>query len=62
MAIKDNQIYPTGITVTDAELKALNIVRDSFHGDLLPPFLIKEHICYMRNNRNKCNKCNKNQA
>ena len=37
-AIKDSQIYPTGITVTDAELKALNIVRDSFHGDLLAPF------------------------
>jgi len=32
-AIKDSQAYPTGITVTDAELKALNIVRDAFHGE-----------------------------
>jgi Rhodopirellula transposase DDE domain len=33
MVIKDSQSYPTGITVTDAELGALNIVRDSFHGE-----------------------------
>ncbi len=32
-AIKDSQSYPTGITVTDVELDALNIVRDSFHGE-----------------------------
>ena len=32
-AMKDSQTYPTGITVTDAELKALNIVRDAFHGE-----------------------------
>jgi hypothetical protein len=32
-AIKDSQTYPTGITVTDAQLKALDIVRDSFHGE-----------------------------
>jgi len=32
-AIKDSQTYPTGLTVTDAELKALNIVRDAFHGE-----------------------------
>ncbi len=32
-AIKDGHIYPTGITVTDAELNALNIVRASFHGE-----------------------------
>jgi hypothetical protein len=32
-AIKDSHTYPTGITVTDAELKALNIVRDAFHGE-----------------------------
>jgi ribosomal protein S16 len=32
-AMKDSQTYPTGITVTNAELKALNIVRDAFHGE-----------------------------
>ncbi len=32
-ALKDSQTYPTGLTVTDAELKALNIVRDAFHGE-----------------------------
>ena len=32
-AIKDSQTYPTGIIVTDAQLKALNIVRDAFHGE-----------------------------
>jgi hypothetical protein len=32
-AIKDSQTYPTGLTVTDAELKALNIVRNAFHGE-----------------------------
>ncbi len=32
-AIKDSHLYPTGLTVTDAELKALNIVRDAFHGE-----------------------------
>jgi transposase len=32
-AIKDSQTYPTGLTVSDAELKALNIVRDTFHGE-----------------------------
>ncbi len=32
-AIKDSQAYPTGITVTDAELKAFNIVREAFHGE-----------------------------
>ena len=32
-AIKDSHTYPTGITVTDAELNALNIVRASFHGE-----------------------------
>jgi hypothetical protein len=30
---KDSQMYPTGIIVTDAQLKALNIVRDPFHGE-----------------------------
>jgi transposase len=32
-AIKDSQTYPTGLTVSDAELKALNLVRDAFHGE-----------------------------
>jgi transposase len=32
-AITDSHIYPTGLTVTDDELKALNIVRDAFHGE-----------------------------
>ncbi len=32
-AIKDSHPYPTGITVTDVELSAFNIVRDSFHGE-----------------------------
>jgi Rhodopirellula transposase DDE domain len=32
-AIKDSHRYPTGISVTDAELNALNIVRDAFHGE-----------------------------
>ena len=32
-AIKDSQSYPTGILVTDAELSALNLVRDAFHGE-----------------------------
>jgi hypothetical protein len=32
-AIKDSQAYPTGITLTDAELQALNIVRDPFDGE-----------------------------
>jgi transposase len=32
-AIKDSQTYPTGIIVTDAQLKALNLVRDAFHGE-----------------------------
>ena len=32
-AIKDSHTYPTGLTLSDAELKALNIVRDPFHGE-----------------------------
>jgi len=32
-AIKDSQTYPTGLNVSDAELKALHIVRDAFHGE-----------------------------
>jgi transposase len=33
IAIKDSQTYPTGLSVTEAELQALNIVRDAFHGE-----------------------------
>jgi transposase len=33
MALKDNHTYPTGIKVSDDELAALNLSRDSFHGD-----------------------------
>jgi hypothetical protein len=32
-AIKDSNIYPTGIKITKKEIKALNIVHDSFHGN-----------------------------
>ncbi len=32
-AIKDSQTYPTGLTVSEAELQALNLVRDAFHGE-----------------------------
>lgn len=32
-AVKDSHLYPTGIKVTKQDIKALNIVRDSFHGD-----------------------------
>jgi hypothetical protein len=32
-AVKDGNSYPTGIKITKKEMKALNIVRDSFHGD-----------------------------
>lgn len=32
-AVSDNNVYPTGIKVTKKEMKDLNIVRDSFHGD-----------------------------
>src|SRR5258708_5467737 len=32
-AVKDSQSYPIGMTVTDGEFKALNIVRDAFHGE-----------------------------
>jgi transposase len=32
-AVKDSHSYPTGIKITKKEMKALNIVRDSFHGD-----------------------------
>lgn len=32
-AVKDDNIYKTGIKVTDKEMKTLNISRDDFHGD-----------------------------
>jgi len=32
-AIKDGNSYPTGIKITKKDMKALHIVRDSFHGD-----------------------------
>src|SRR2546421_2591386 len=32
-ALKDSTSYPTGLKVTDEELAALNILRDSFHGE-----------------------------
>jgi hypothetical protein len=32
-AIKDTNTYPTGIKVSDEELKALSITRDDFHGE-----------------------------
>lgn len=32
-ALKDSNVYPTGIKVSDQELAALNLSRDSFHGE-----------------------------
>lgn len=32
-AVKDGQTYPTGLKVTDEDLAALNLFRDSFHGE-----------------------------
>jgi hypothetical protein len=32
-AVKDGNSYPTGIKVSKQDMKALHIVRDSFHGD-----------------------------
>jgi hypothetical protein len=32
-ARKDSQTYPPGLKVSDEELAALNVVRDTFHGD-----------------------------
>jgi hypothetical protein len=31
--VKDANIYPTGLKVSDEEMAALNISRDPFHGD-----------------------------
>ena len=33
IAIKDENMYPTGKKVTDKELASLNIVKHSFHGE-----------------------------
>jgi transposase len=32
-ALKDSNIYPTGIKVSDKELEALHLLRDAFHGE-----------------------------
>ena len=32
-AVKDSNTYPTGLKVTDDELAALNLNRESFHGE-----------------------------
>jgi transposase len=32
-AMKDGNVYPTGLKVTDEELASLNLVRDTFHGE-----------------------------
>lgn len=32
-AVIDTNIYPTGVKVTDEEMKRLNITRDNFHGE-----------------------------
>ncbi len=32
-AVKDSHAYPTGIKVSEAEMEALNISRDTFHGE-----------------------------
>jgi hypothetical protein len=32
-AVKDSNIYPTGIKVSDEELAALNLSSNSFHGE-----------------------------
>ena len=33
MALKDSNVYPTGLKVTDEEFATLNLVRDAFHGE-----------------------------
>ncbi len=32
-AVKDSNTYPTGLKISDDELAALNLSRDSFHGE-----------------------------
>ena len=41
-AIKDSNVYPTGIKVSDEELAALNLSRASFHGEW--NYTIKPHV------------------
>jgi transposase len=41
LAVKDSNIYPTGLKVTDEELAALHLVRDPFHGEW--NYTIKSH-------------------
>jgi transposase len=33
IAVKDSNLYPTGIKVTEKEMKNISIIRDAFHGD-----------------------------
>ncbi|HEX6483461.1 MAG TPA: ISAzo13 family transposase, partial [Ktedonobacteraceae bacterium] len=33
MALKESNVYPTGLKVTDEELATLNLGRDPFHGE-----------------------------
>ena len=40
-AVKDGNVYPTGLKVTDDELAALNLSRHSFHGEW--NYTIKPH-------------------
>jgi hypothetical protein len=32
-ALKESQAYPIGLNVTDEDLAALNLFKDSFHGE-----------------------------
>ena len=32
-ALKDSNVYPTGLKVTEEELATLNLLRDAFHGE-----------------------------
>jgi len=32
-AVKDQNVYPIGLKITDEQLAALNLIRDSFHGE-----------------------------
>jgi hypothetical protein len=32
-AVKDSNLYPTGLKVSDEDIAALNIVREPFHGE-----------------------------
>jgi hypothetical protein len=56
-AIKDSHTYPTGISVTDAELSALNIVRDAFHGEWTYTIKPQNPESLSRKRRNKSGEC-----